>query len=177
MPVNIGRGLNVAVSHPFLNIFQAASLIQQETCTAMPQFVKTNMRQVVLLEDFQKMVRHIVRFKRCTVRPFEDVVILFVGAAELPAVFFLLCFMLRASGVSGKLRRLLCVLVLSFSMRVIILQTVCRISRQLLSKSTLSHFRPSTSLRRRPYSAVILTSGSIGSSFITSNSFCSCSAL
>ena len=41
----------------------------------MPQFVKTNMRQVVLLEDFQKMVRHIVGGKWCTVRPLEDVVI------------------------------------------------------------------------------------------------------
>ena len=58
----------------------------------MPQFVKTDMRQIVFLEDFQKMVRHIVRFKRCTVRPFEDVVILFIGAAKLLAVFFLLCF-------------------------------------------------------------------------------------
>ena len=36
MPVNIGRGLNVAVSHPFLNVLEAASLIQQETCTTMP---------------------------------------------------------------------------------------------------------------------------------------------
>ena len=58
----------------------------------MPQFVKTNMRQVVLLEDFQKMVRHIVRLKWCAVRPFEDVITFLIGTAKLSTIFFLLCF-------------------------------------------------------------------------------------
>ena len=92
MAVNIGGGLNVAVPHPFLNIFQAASLIQQETCTTMPQFVKTDMRQIIFLEDFQKMVRHIVRLKWCAIRPFENVIAFLIGSAEQAVVFFLLRF-------------------------------------------------------------------------------------
>ena len=36
MPIDIGSRLNVAVSHPFLHIFQAAAVVQQQTGTAMP---------------------------------------------------------------------------------------------------------------------------------------------
>ena len=36
MPIDIGSRLNVAVSHPFLHIFQTAAVVQQQTGTAMP---------------------------------------------------------------------------------------------------------------------------------------------
>ena len=36
MPVDIGSRLNVAVSHPFLYVFQAATVIQQQTGATMP---------------------------------------------------------------------------------------------------------------------------------------------
>lgn len=92
MPVNIGGGLNVAVPHPFLYVLEAASLIQQETCAAVTQFVKTNVRKPILLEYLCKMVCHIVRGKGSTIRPLEDVVIGLIGTAKLAAVFFLLRF-------------------------------------------------------------------------------------
>ena len=92
MAVNIGGGLDVAVPHLFLYVLEAASLIQQETCAAVPQFVKTDMRQIIFLEDFQKMVRHIVRLKWCAIRPFENVIAFLIGSAEQAVVFFLLRF-------------------------------------------------------------------------------------
>lgn len=58
----------------------------------MPQFVKTDMRQIIFLEDFQKMVRHIVWLKWCAIRPFENVIAFLIGTAELAAIFFLLRF-------------------------------------------------------------------------------------
>ena len=58
----------------------------------MPQFVKTDMRQIIFLEDFQKMVRHIVWLKWCAIRPFENVVIFAISTSKLLTVFFLLGF-------------------------------------------------------------------------------------
>ena len=50
MPVNISSCLNVAVSHPLLYIFQPAAVIQQQACTAVTQFMKTDMRQSVFFK-------------------------------------------------------------------------------------------------------------------------------
>ena len=35
MPIDIGSRLNVTVSHPFLDIFQAAAVVQQQTIAAI----------------------------------------------------------------------------------------------------------------------------------------------
>ena len=54
----------------------------------------------------------------------------------------------------GKLRKLDAFLVLFFSTTFVTRATVCRMVSVCIAKLMLSHFRPSTSLRRRPYSAV-----------------------
>ena len=46
--VNVGGGLDIAMPHPLLNILQTEALIQKQTCATMPQFVKADVRQVVL---------------------------------------------------------------------------------------------------------------------------------
>ena len=46
--VDVSGGLDIAMPHPLLNILQTKALIQKQTCATMPQFVKTDVRQVVL---------------------------------------------------------------------------------------------------------------------------------
>ena len=82
MSIDVCGHLNVAMSHPFLHIFQAAAIIDEQACAAVAQLMETDMRQTVLLEYLCKMVCHIVGGKGCTIRPLEDVVIDFVALAE-----------------------------------------------------------------------------------------------
>ena len=75
MSVDVSGRLDVAVPHPFLNVLEGKSIVQQQACAAVAKLMETDMRQAVLLEHLCKMVRHIVGGKWCTVRPLEDVVI------------------------------------------------------------------------------------------------------
>ena len=59
--VDIGGGLDIAMPHPLLNILQTKALIQKQTCAAMAQFMKANMRQVIFFQQLCKGLRHIVR--------------------------------------------------------------------------------------------------------------------
>lgn len=56
--IDVCGHLNVAMSHPFLHIFQAAAVIDKQACAAVAQFMETDMRQTVLLEYLCKMVCH-----------------------------------------------------------------------------------------------------------------------
>ena len=52
MPIDIGSRLNVAVSHPFLHIFQTAAVVQQQTGTAMTKLMEANVRHSVPFKHF-----------------------------------------------------------------------------------------------------------------------------
>lgn len=110
----------------------------------------------------------IVRRVGVTICPFEHITVLLVFSTKSKAVLLLLAFCLledfNASAISGNVRRLLAFLVLSLAITSVTLETVCRMVIVFLSKSMLSHCRPSSSLRRKPYNAVIFTIGKIGSS-------------
>ena len=52
MPVDIGSRLNVAVSHPFLYVFQAATVIQQQTGATMTEFMESNVWHSIPFKHF-----------------------------------------------------------------------------------------------------------------------------
>ena len=163
MPVNVCGHLNIRVSHVFLNVFQRKSVIQKQARAAMPEFMETNMRQMVVFQKKRKMGGYIVRRKRLAVGPLEDKIILLIFIAAELAIYPLSGFCLEknslASCVKGKERWLELFFVLSLQTAVVTFDTVCLIVSRPAVKSTLSHFRPRTSLRRIPYRAVIFTRG------------------
>lgn len=58
MPIDIGSRLNVAVSHPFLHIFQTAAVVQQQTGTAMTKLMEANVRHSVPFKHFENGALH-----------------------------------------------------------------------------------------------------------------------
>ena len=59
MPVDIGSRVNVAVSHPFLYVFQAATVIQQQTGATMPLRYNNDKRKKPLFSRGLSVCRHL----------------------------------------------------------------------------------------------------------------------
>lgn len=95
MPVNVCGHLNIRVSHVFLNVFQRKSVIQKQARAAMPEFMETNMRQMVVFQKKRKMGGYIVRRKRLAVGPLEDKIILLIFIASELAIYPLIGFCLE----------------------------------------------------------------------------------
>ena len=88
--VNVCGHLNIGVTHVFLHIFQRKTVVQQETGTAVPKLMETDMRQMVVLQEKREMGGNVIRRKGCAVGLLEDkVVFLVVRAAELSVDRFL----------------------------------------------------------------------------------------
>ena len=104
MPVNVCGHLNIRVSHVFLNVFQRKSVIQKQARAAMPEFMETNMRQMVVFQKKRKMGGYIVRRKRLAVGPLEDKIILLIFIAAELAIYPLIGFGLEKN-FSGFLRQ------------------------------------------------------------------------
>ena len=64
--IDVGSRRNIAVSQPLLNFFQAYTVCVQQACTAMPQIVKTDLPQSVLLQNQRKMLCDITGFHELT---------------------------------------------------------------------------------------------------------------
>lgn len=54
------------MTQPLLNFFQAYTVCVQQACTAMPQIVKTDLPQSVLLQNQRKMLCDITGFHELT---------------------------------------------------------------------------------------------------------------
>lgn len=120
------------------------------------------------------MVCHIVRGKGSTIRPLEDVVIGLIGTAKLAAVFFFLRLGGKkdTAGFGGHRKAAAA----AFGFGLILFNLNAQLADGMMNQNKAVRevhaipFKPRTSLRRRPYRAVILTSGNMGSSFITAKS-------
>ena len=60
MAVDIGCRTDVGTSHPLLDLFQAASVVDEEACAAMAKLVEANMRQAVFLEQLPQTVADVI---------------------------------------------------------------------------------------------------------------------
>ena len=90
MAVDVCGHLDVRVAEPLLHILQAVALRQQHAGAGVAQVVKSDMGQVVLLQQLVKGVAHIVGGVGMTVLPGEHVVVVYVVSAEVVAVDLLL---------------------------------------------------------------------------------------
>lgn len=87
--VDIGRRPDIGVSHPLLDFFQAASVVDEEACAAMAKLVEADMRQAVFLEQLPKTVADVIGSNRPSVRPAENIFRFHVGFPKKPRVFSL----------------------------------------------------------------------------------------
>ena len=158
MAVDVCGHLDVRVSQPLLHVLQTVALRQQHAGAGVAQVVKPDMGQVVLLQQLVEGVAHIVGRVGVPVLPGEHVVVVYVVLAEVVAVVLLLLKQDFEQShrivCQGKARKLDAFFVLFFSTTFVTRATVCRMVSVCIAKLMLSHFKPSTSLRRRPYSAV-----------------------
>ena len=86
MAVDIGGHLDVRVAQPLLHVLQAVALRQQHTGAGVAQVVKTDVGQVVLLQQLVEGVAHIVGGVGVPVLPGEHVVVVYVVLAEVVSV-------------------------------------------------------------------------------------------
>ena len=85
--INICRGIVIAVSQPLLNIFHWHTVFQQQRGACMPQVMKTNVSQFMLLQDELKMLGYIVGFIRNTQVIDKNIIALCVAVTtQLPTV-------------------------------------------------------------------------------------------
>ena len=78
VPVNVCGHLNVGVAHVLLHILQGAAAVEKQACAAMPEFVETDVRQVIVFQQQGKMRGYVIRGKRLAVRPFENKIVFFI---------------------------------------------------------------------------------------------------
>ena len=158
MAVDVCGHLDVRVADPLLHVLQTVALRQQHAGAGVAQVVEPDMGQVVLLQQFVEGVTHIVGGVGVPVLPCEYVVVVYVILAEVVAVVLLLLKQNLEQPhrivCQGKAAETGCVLRLVLLHDFVTRATVCRMVSVCIAKLMLSHFRPSTSLRRRPYSAV-----------------------
>lgn len=139
---------------PLLHVFEVKTHGDQYAGTAVTQFVEANVGKAVMLEQLIKFLGNKVGRVGPSIFPLENVFTFNIFTAKCPAIFLLLLpdfkqqlFYFRQE---RELRRLEAFFGLSFSTALVTLETVCLMVRVFVSKSMLSHFRPITSLRRRP---------------------------
>ena len=89
MPVYIGRGADVRVPHPLLDLLEVAALVDKEAGAAVTQVVETDMRQTIFFQQLAEAVAHIVRGKGPPIGPAEHIVGLDIVLSQQPPVSLL----------------------------------------------------------------------------------------
>ena len=79
MRVDVGRGAEVAVPEPFLNLLHGNAFRQQQACATVAQVMKADMTQAVLCQDAAKASGQIGRADALAQLVEADVP--FIGAA------------------------------------------------------------------------------------------------
>ena len=94
MAVDVRRGADVAVAQPFLDLLHGHVVGQQQRSAAVPEIVKTDMPQAVLVKQLWKRGGEIVRRNEHSHLVHTDVVQipLVIAPAAYAPVFFLLFF-------------------------------------------------------------------------------------
>ena len=77
------------MAQEFLHLLDGVAAVDQHTAGRMAQIMETNLRQVVLFQQFSEAPAHIIRLKDGTVRPLADVLVLRVGPSGQMPFFFL----------------------------------------------------------------------------------------
>lgn len=129
----------------------------------MPQFVKADMRQTVLVQQSGEMVAHVVRRKGTAIRPFEHVgVLLVVLTAKAAVLLFCVQRCKKYLPCFGQQRERT---VTAGVLGLVLGDSRCHLGygmadgQRTAFKVDTVPLKPSSSLRRKPYKAVIFTSG------------------
>ena len=72
MGIDVSGHFHIRVAQPFLHILQRPAQSDQHTCTAVAQFMETDVGEFVLFQKVIEPVTYIVRGIGMTVSPFEN---------------------------------------------------------------------------------------------------------
>ena len=154
MSINIPRRPDIRMTQPLLDIFQLPSVVVENARRAVTDIVETHLGQSMLCENLLERAGDVIRSAWLAVTPHKNIIRFRVGRTEIDSVLFLFFPEFQKKFFDllqiGYTRRLVMLFVLSLAMIVFCFTTVCWIFSVSDSKSTASHFSPSTSDRRRP---------------------------
>ena len=89
--VDVQRGSYIGMTKKFLNLLDVYALCQKQAACRMAQVMETDFRQVVLRQQFLKVVRNVARQDNTPVRSNTHE----IGVVILVPVFALICLLLR----------------------------------------------------------------------------------